>query len=134
MSAAILSPPFAPPTAPPAAPIKQIVTAAELLELSQKDENRYELIAGEVIVVSPAGIEHGYIAIRIGARIQIFVEDHNLGYVFAAETGFRLESNPDTVRTPDVSFVRAERLQAGKLPQILLPRRARSGRRSGLAA
>jgi Uma2 family endonuclease len=45
-----------------------------------------------------------------------FVEDHDLGVVFAAETGFQLARAPDTVRAPDVSFVRKERLPEGDLP------------------
>jgi Uma2 family endonuclease len=31
--------------------------------------------------------------------------------VYAAETGFLLEQDPDTVRAPDVAFVRRERIQ-----------------------
>lgn len=33
-----------------------------------------------------------------------------LGVVYAAETGFRLADDPDTVRAPDVAFVRQERI------------------------
>ena len=39
------------------------------------------------------------------------VRAHNLGVVCAAETGFKLASNPDTVRAPDVAFIRRERVQ-----------------------
>ena len=35
---------------------------------------------------------------------------NNLVGLFAAETGFILEKNPDTVRAPDIAFVRASRL------------------------
>jgi len=55
--------------------------------------------------MSPAGWRHGKIAIRLGAKLATYVEAHDLGIVFGAETGFRLASNPDTVRAPDVSFV-----------------------------
>jgi Uma2 family endonuclease len=41
---------------------------------------------------------------------------HDLGEVFAAETGFVLRRNPDTVRAPDFAFVRWERLPAEGLP------------------
>ena len=45
------------------------------------------------------------------------VKNNNLGVVYAAETGFKLESNPDTVRAPDVAFVRIESVQqTGRLP------------------
>jgi len=38
-------------------------------------------------------------------------EAHNLGVVYAAGTGFMLSSDPDTVRAPDVAFVRRERVE-----------------------
>jgi Uma2 family endonuclease len=38
------------------------------------------------------------------------VRANNLGAVYASETGFQIASNPDTVRAPDVAFVRRERL------------------------
>lgn len=61
-------------------------------------------------MMAPAGFEHGRIVSRVNARLQDFVERHNLGVVTGAETGFQIESDPDTVRAPDVGFVRADRL------------------------
>jgi Uma2 family endonuclease len=45
------------------------------------------------------------------------VKANPLGVVFGAETGFRLASNPDTVRAPDLAFVRRERIPAGGIPR-----------------
>jgi len=106
---------------PPVATQEQTITADELLVLSQQDENRYELIQGIVVMMSPAGSIHGDLALNLGARIRIYVEDHHLGRSFAAETGFLLDTAPDTVRAPDVSFVRTERLPAEGLPQSYFP-------------
>ena len=39
------------------------------------------------------------------------MRDHNLGVVYAAETGFKLASDPDTVRAPDVAFIRRDRVE-----------------------
>ena len=39
-----------------------------------------------------------------------FLKDHPLGILTGAETGFHIGHNPDTVRAPDVAFVRADRL------------------------
>ena len=72
-------------------------------------------------MMSPAGSIHGDLALNLGARIRIYAEDHNLGRSFAAETGFLLEISPDTVRAPDVSFVRTERLPAEGLPKSYFP-------------
>jgi Uma2 family endonuclease len=38
-----------------------------------------------------------------------------LGHLFGQDTGFRIESSPDTVRGPDLAFVRQER--AGEMPR-----------------
>ena len=47
---------------------------------------------------------------RLGWRLAQYVETHRLGVVYAAETGFFLSTSPDTVRAPDVAFVRQERI------------------------
>ena len=39
------------------------------------------------------------------------MRDHNLGVVYAAETGFKLASDPDTVRAPGVAFIRRDRVE-----------------------
>jgi Uma2 family endonuclease len=44
-----------------------------------------------------------------------FVRKHKLGKVVGADTGFVIERNPDTVRAPDVAFIRKERL-IGRTP------------------
>jgi len=91
---------------------EHLVTADELLEISAKDENRYELIQGKVRVMSPAGDLHGDLAMGLGGWMRVHADQNDLGKVFAAETGFILERNPDTVRAPDTGFVRKERLPA----------------------
>jgi Uma2 family endonuclease len=85
------------------------MTARELLHL-QHDGVRYELIDGELKQMSPAGYEHDVVVMKLSGRLNQYVETHNLGLVSGAETGFMLSHNPDTVRAPDISFVRRERL------------------------
>ena len=63
----------------------------------------YELIDGEVVAVVPAGLSHGFITSRIAAKLRQFVDEHDLGEVTGAETGFRLSS--DTLRAPDAAFI-----------------------------
>ena len=86
----------------------RVLTADELFRLPN-DGWRYELVEGELRRMSPAGYEHGLIVNRISARLFTYVERHRLGQVPAAETGFTISRNPDTVLAPDVAFVRAER-------------------------
>lgn len=46
-----------------------------------------------------------------------FVIEHRLGATYAAETGFKLESDPDVVRAPDFAFIRRDRAnEIGDLP------------------
>ena len=87
----------------------RLLTADELLRLPD-DGFRHELVRGELRKMSPAGYDHGEIAMTIGAHLKMFVRAHRLGKVFAAETGFLLARNPDTVLAPDAAFVRAERV------------------------
>lgn len=87
----------------------RLMTAEELLGLTLPDKRR-ELVRGRLILRDPGGALHGAVANRISYRITAHVELHDLGRVYAAETGFKLESNPDTVRAPDVAFIAKDRL------------------------
>ena len=72
------------------------MTADELLRLNVPDA-RTELVRGELVVREPAGYRHGNIAARLLVAVGAFVEARGLGWVFTAETGFRLRKDPDTV-------------------------------------
>jgi Uma2 family endonuclease len=87
----------------------QTMTADELLFLP-KDGMRYELVRGELKQMAPAGFEHGIVIAKLTWRLGQHVETHQLGVVCGAETGFKISSNPDTVRAPDIAFVSRERL------------------------
>jgi Uma2 family endonuclease len=87
-----------------------LVTAEDLLRMPE-DGFRYELVRGELRKMAPAGHVHGRVAINISTPLDRYVRAHNLGAVYAAETGFKLASNPDTVRAPDVAFIRRERVE-----------------------
>ena len=83
------------------------VTAEELLQWPDNGM-RQELVRGKVIEMAPAGGEHGELAHEFGRRLGNFVIPNRLGKAYAAETGFILERNPDTVRAPDAAFARRE--------------------------
>ena len=89
------------------------VTADDLLAMG--DIGRCELIYGELVMMSPAGAEHGVVALRFGSFLREFVEANDLGYVFAAETGFMITRGPDLLRAADASFVRKARIP-GAIP------------------
>ena len=81
------------------------VTTADELALLSDATARYELIRGELITMTPPGWKHGTVAMRVGFIFSTFVEENQLGRAFAAETGFLLERDPDTVLAPDFSFI-----------------------------
>ncbi len=61
-------------------------------------------------MMTPAGFEHGYIVVNITVPLSSFVKENRLGLVTGAETGFQIGHDPDTVRAPDIAFVRADRV------------------------
>ena len=89
---------------------EKLYTAEELLRLPD-DGMRHALVRGEIKTMTPAGNEHGYLAMKVGRLLGNYVDDNNLGRAYAAETGFKIESDPDTVRAPDAAFVGQGRVE-----------------------
>lgn len=86
---------------------KTLLTIGQLAGLH--DEScRYELDEGELITLAPASEEHGDIGAEIVTRLRTFAKERNLGKVYMSDTGFIL--SPDTLRLPDVAFVKSSRL------------------------
>lgn len=86
-----------------------LMTADELLMMPDSRWG-YELVRGKLKKYMPAGNLHGIIALKIGRILGNFAEDNDLGVVVAAETGFKIFQNPDTVRAPDSAFISKEKL------------------------
>ncbi len=86
------------------------ITADDFFDWPQEPGSRQELIRGEVVTMSLPGGRHGRIAGKILRRVGNHVEASRLGETYAAETGFLLERDPDTVRGADVAYVSVERL------------------------
>jgi Uma2 family endonuclease len=87
---------------------KLLTTADELL-LMPRDGMRRELVDGELQEMSPAEFDHGRVAANVAFELATHVRAAMLGTVVAAETGFKLATNPDTVLAPDAAFVSHER-------------------------
>ena len=89
----------------------KLMTADELLRLPD-DGQRHELIAGELRTMALNGAEHGRVTVNLAVPLGHYIDTHHLGEVYAAGTGFQLTTSPDTVRAPDVAFMRQERVLA----------------------
>ena len=87
----------------------QLITAEQLAD--RLDEfGRCELIRGEVVPVHASFGEHGEVAMNVAGPLHHHVRKQGLGRVYAAETGFTLQRDPDTVRAPDAAFIREDRV------------------------
>ncbi len=85
------------------------MTAEELFALPESDV-QYELVRGQLREVPMAGWRHGWIEVNI---IVVLANDRvarTVGRTVSGDTAFVLARDPDTVRVPDVAFVRHERL------------------------
>lgn len=91
-------------------PTKSVATAEQLAALPRGDA-RYELVKGDPRMMSPAGGRRGRIAMNLAVSLANHVASGSLGVVYAAETGFIISRNPDTVRAPDVAFISSSRAE-----------------------
>jgi Uma2 family endonuclease len=98
----------------------QTFTAEELFTMP-KDGFRYELVKGELRKMSPAGSEHGAIIINITVLLGQHVKTNKLGVCFGAETGFKIATDPDTVRAPDLAFIGSARVPESGIPKKFWP-------------
>jgi Uma2 family endonuclease len=104
----------------PAEAIPGIMTAEELERVNLPGKST-ELIRGRLVVREPPGTYHGRIAARLLYRLGEFVYPNDLGELFGQDTGFKIESNPDSVRAPDVAFLshtRADQIKRRGYAQV----------------
>jgi len=86
----------------------RLVTAEEFEHFSEDEAYRVELVRGRLVRMGPVGPVHARIVPRLIRVLGDYLDDHPVGEILA-DCGFKLESDPDTVRGPDVAFVRQER-------------------------
>jgi len=76
------------------------------------DGYHHELVGGFLVSEPLAGGRHGRVAARIAAKLDNHAHAQRLGVVLTCDTGCVLHLSPDTVRGPDVAFVKRERYEA----------------------
>ena len=94
----------------------QLLTADNLWNMPDHGGHA-ELVRGELRLMSPAGPDHGFVSMNLSAPLHQDVRRQKLGIVVAAETGFIISRDPDTVRAPDGAFIRKDRIPQAGIPQ-----------------
>jgi Uma2 family endonuclease len=96
---------------------KTLLTVEQFEHLPEEDHDRYELDHGELVEVSSGNYQHNEIRGILEHSLCTFLSVHRVGAVIA-EQEFRL--GEDTVRKPDVAFMRFEKVsQIDKAKSIL---------------
>lgn len=88
---------------------QELMTADDLLTLDLPGKST-ELVRGRVVVREPPSTYHGRVQSTLNILVGSYVRAHALGAVFGQDTGFKIASNPDTVRAPDLAFVARDRV------------------------
>jgi Uma2 family endonuclease len=87
----------------------RLMTATDLEQMANEEPGRYDLIDGELIRMPPPGREHSVRVVRLILRLGPVVEVSGLGEV-AAGAGFVVGRDLDQVVSPDVAFIRLDRI------------------------
>lgn len=88
------------------------VTTEAFFEMEELPDSGVELANGEVIVTPSPSLDHGFLGRALFLALVQHVQAHGLGDVFPDNLAYELPipGRPDTVRVPDVSFIRAGRI------------------------
>jgi Uma2 family endonuclease len=84
------------------------MTAEELGNLPD-EPLRHELMKGELLTMPLPKLEHMRVSANLTIILGQYAKANRLGEVYV-EGGYKLESDPDTVLGPDVSFVAKDRI------------------------
>jgi Uma2 family endonuclease len=82
---------------------------ADDVERLPDDDFRYALINGVLYQMPPTKPRHGRIVSAVGWLLHGFAAEHSLGTVYD-QSGFLLQRNPDVLLSPDLAFVRQDRV------------------------
>jgi Uma2 family endonuclease len=95
-------------------PTDHLWTAEDLLDF-QNSPWQHELIQGVLYRMPPTGDEHGYVTGNFFGWLFQHVKTNQLGELFAAETGYVVQTNPDSVIAPDCSYIAKDRWSTSQI-------------------
>lgn len=107
-------------TMPAGVTVKAVFTADDMERIQAATGKDLELVRGELYEVTPPTGIHGKIQGRMFRYLDEWAEASDAGDVFV-ESGFKLESDPDTVLGPDVSFVKKGRITEEQMDRGSFP-------------
>lgn len=87
---------------------KTLLTIEDLMALPET-ECRYELVNGQLVSVPFSSLEHGFVLAELSFALHEYARCTGAGRA-AVQVGVVLCRDPDTVRVPDLCFVRRDRL------------------------
>jgi len=86
-----------------------LMTAEELLD-THIPNKRVELVRGVLVMREPPGYEHGRITAELAFLLTKHIKETGAGQLLIGDAGFKVAADPDTVRGPDLAFLRSERV------------------------
>ncbi len=87
----------------------KLYTIDDLDGLSDEDGTKYEIYDGDLTIMPPSQRNATELAVEIASLIRNFIRGKGLGYVAGADGGYILTRKPDTIVSPDASFISKER-------------------------
>lgn len=94
-----------------------LVTAEKFKEIVAERDAPLELIRGEVVEMTRPGVRHGGICAAVATALLNWARPEQKGRVVSNDSGIQTERDPDSVRGPDVFFIRMDRLPDGNYPE-----------------
>ncbi len=93
------------------------LTGNDLLEIvAENPDKRFELIEGELIEMSPTGIEHGKHEFLVALTLATYNKRHKWGTILTGKTGYYTRGDDKIVRAADVAFISYDKMPADKTP------------------
>ena len=88
------------------------ITTEQLLEMDAKGM-RGELIRGVFCPTMPVNEEHAQIVMKLGWLLGNVINPGKLGRILGSDGGVLIETDPPTVREPDIAFISSDRRPPG---------------------
>ncbi len=94
------------------ATVPALITAEQFAEMNL--DGPYELVCGEIVEMTRPGGLHGFVCMKVGARLNAWAESTDFGCVICNDVG--VVTKPKSVRGPDVILIPWSRLPGRRLP------------------